>query len=52
MKILHLIDIFVTTGINRDSQILGSLYVLTALTLVSSDAAEARPELYHSAAYN
>jgi len=48
-KILHIIDIFVTKGRDRDSRVLGALYVLTALTLVSKDAAEARPELYHSA---
>ena len=48
-KILGIIDTFVTLGVDRDSRVLGAIYVLTALTLVSKDAAEARPELYNSA---
>ena len=44
-------EIMVTKGVNRDSKILGALFILTALTLVSKDAAEARPELYNSAAH-
>ena len=48
-KILMVIESFVTNGVDRDSKVLGALYVLTALTLVSKDAAEARPELYDSA---
>lgn len=51
-NILNIIDAFVTKGVDRDSKVLGALFVLTALTLVSSDAAEARPELYHSAVHN
>ncbi len=42
----------VVRGIDRDSKALGALYILTALTLVSKEAAESRPELYESAAYN
>jgi len=51
-KILRIIDTFVTRGISRDSRALGALFVLTALTLVSKAAAEARPELYESAMHN
>ena len=48
--ILKIMENLVTKGIDRDSKVLGALYILTALTLVSPDAAEARPELYNSAA--
>jgi hypothetical protein len=52
IKILALIviDQFVKTGIDRDSRILGANYVLCALTLVSTEAAEALPWLYQSVA--
>jgi len=46
--ILNIIDPLVKDGINRDSQILGTYYVLSALTLVNSSAAEAMPWLYQS----
>jgi hypothetical protein len=49
-NILKVMENFVVKGIDRDSKVLGALYILTALTLVSPDAAEARPELYNSAA--
>ena len=49
-KILRIIDTFVTRGNDIDARSLGALFVLTALTLVSKAAAEARPELYQSAA--
>ena len=50
-NILKVMEKMVTQGVDRDSKILGALYILTALTLVSPDAAEARPELYNSAAH-
>ena len=46
--ILNIIDPLVKDGINRDSQTLGTYYVLSALTLVNSAAAEAMPWLYQS----
>ena len=51
-KILLVMNNLVVRGIDRDSKALGALYILTALTLVSKEAAESRPELYESAAYN
>lgn len=50
-NILKIMETFVTKGVDQDSKVLGALYILTALTLVSKDAAEARPELYNSAVY-
>lgn len=50
-KILLVLNNLVIKGINRDAKALGALYILTALTLVSKEAAEARPELYESAVY-
>ena len=52
MKILSIIEILVTKGVNRSSKSLGAIFVLTALTLVSKEAAEMRPELYESAVYH
>jgi hypothetical protein len=49
--ILNIFENFVTKGVTRDSQCLGSFYVLGALTLVSSNAANASPWLYQSFAY-
>ena len=46
--ILNILELIVKTGINRDSQILGTYYVLSALTLVNNSAAEAMPWLYQS----
>jgi len=50
IKILALIVIerFVKTGMDRESKILGANYVLCALTLVSTEAADALPWLYQS----
>lgn len=45
---IQLINTFVTSGINRDSQSLGAYYVLSALTLVSQPAQAAMPWLYES----
>ena len=39
---------FVFSGVNSDSKILGSYYVLSALTLVSENAASSLPWLYNS----
>ena len=38
-------------GVDKDSQTLGSYYVLCAMTLVSQDAAIALPWLYESVQY-
>ena len=46
--VLTIIERFVYSGINEESRVLGSYYVLCALTLVSSSAAEALPWLYNS----
>ena len=46
--ILNILEPIVKNGINRDSQILGTYYVLSALTLVNNSAAEAMPWLYQS----
>jgi hypothetical protein len=45
---IHLLRMFVTSGVNRDSQSLGAYYVLSALTLVSQPAQAAMPWLYES----
>lgn len=45
-------DIMVNSGINNDSKSLGCYYILSALTLVNSDAAESMPWLYESVSYN
>ena len=42
----------VSKGVDRDARALGALYILTALTLVSKEVAEMRPELYESAVHN
>lgn len=49
--ILSIFENFVYKGVNRDSQCLGCFYVLGALTLVSTTAANASPWLYQSFAY-
>ena len=45
---LTLIEKMVYSGLEQDSRSLGALYVLTALTLVSPNAADAMPWLYSS----
>lgn len=47
---LGIIEKFVLSGINVDSRTLGTYYILSALTLVSNEAAIAMPWLYHSVA--
>jgi hypothetical protein len=46
--VLSTIEMLVRNGINRDSQCLGSNFVLCALTLVNTDAANALPWLFQS----
>lgn len=46
--VCEIISKLINTAVSRDNQALGAYYVLTALTLVSSDAAEAMPWLYYS----
>lgn len=47
-KLLQVMELLVTRGINKDSQILGSYYVLGGLTMVSPDAAQTLPWLHQS----
>lgn len=51
LYILHLLSKLVNSGINRDNKALGACYILGALTLVNSDAAESLPWLYQSFSY-
>ena len=48
LAVVHVMENFVRSGINRDSRCLGTTYVLCALTLVSPAAAMALPWLYES----
>ena len=48
---LNIMHEFINRGIDNDSRVLGSNYVLCALTLVSSEAAQAMPWLYESVLY-
>lgn len=48
---VNLIDELINRGINNDSKSLGCYYVLSGLTLVNHDAAEAMPWLYESVNY-
>lgn len=50
-EILAILENMVNIGIDKDSQTLGSYYVLCALTLVSYDASIALPWLYQSVQY-
>lgn len=50
-EVLTVLERMVTSGIDKDSQTLGSYYVLCALTLVSHDASIALPWLYESVQY-
>ena len=49
--ILEVMEKIVTSGIDRDNQSLGAYYVLGALTLVNSYAAESLPWLFQSFSY-
>jgi hypothetical protein len=50
MIFVKIIENFINTGINDSSSSLGAMYILSALTLVNSDAANALPWLYQSVA--
>ena len=49
--ILGVMRRLVLSGVNQESQTLGTYYVLAALTLVNEEAAAAMPWLYQSVAY-
>jgi hypothetical protein len=46
--IVNVLEEFIYKGIDNDSKCLGCYYILSALTLVSNDAAESMPWLYES----
>ena len=48
---INILENFILYGVNYQSKSLGALYLLSALTIVSSDAAEALPWLYESVSY-
>lgn len=48
---LSILERFVSAGIDNDAKSLGAMYVLTAITLVSAEAAVVLPWLYQSAAH-
>lgn len=50
-RILDIINIFISKGIDQDSRSLGIYYVLGAFTMVNSNAATALPWLYESFYY-
>jgi hypothetical protein len=50
MIFVKIIENFINKGINESSSSLGAMYVLSALTLVNTDAAEAMPWLFQSVA--
>ncbi len=50
-NIVCVLEEFVYKGIDDSCKSLGSLYILSALTLVSKDAAESMPWLFQSVAY-
>ena len=45
---LQIMKNILTKGVNNDSSALGAYYILSALTLVSPEAAETNPWLYES----
>lgn len=50
-NIVNVLDEFINKGITNDSKSLGCFYILSALTLVNYNAAEAMPWLYESVTY-
>ena len=48
----NVIEIFITKGINDESKKMGCYYILSALTLVNNNAAEAMPWLYEAVMHN
>lgn len=51
VKILEIMELLVYSGKDRDSKGLGAFYILGALTLVNSEAANTMPWLYQSMCY-
>tara|TARA_R110002072_G_scaffold78126_2_gene181342 strand:- start:1826 stop:2911 length:1086 start_codon:yes stop_codon:yes gene_type:complete len=49
---INILENFILYGINSSSKSLGALYILSALTIVSKEAAESLPWLYESVSYN
>ena len=49
---IQIIDLMINKGINETSCVLGSYYVLCALTMVSNDAADSLPWLYEAVNIN
>jgi hypothetical protein len=50
--ILTLLEIIINSGINRENRVLGSYYILGALTLVNQNASTSLPWLFQSFSYN
>ena len=51
-RVLDIIEIFITKGIDNDARALGTYYILGALTTVNHDAATSLPWLYESFVQN
>ena len=51
-RILPILSALVNSGVDNDFRALGSYYILSALTLVSQEAANALPWLYQSVVHN
>jgi len=51
-NLIKVLEPLVKNGINNESKCLGINYILCALTIVNSDAAEALPWLYYSVSHN
>jgi len=49
---IQIIDLMINKGINQNSCVLGSYYVLCALTMVSNEAAHSLPWLYEAVNIN
>jgi hypothetical protein len=52
LNVLRVMENLIKNGINNENKSLGAFYVLSALTLVSPDAAESLPWLYQSVMHN
>jgi hypothetical protein len=51
IKMIKIVEKFIYKGINNNAQILGASYILSALTLVNDNAAQAMPWFYFSVAH-
>ena len=51
-KVLEIIEIFITSGINESSRSVGVYYVLSTFTICSQSAAQAMPWLYEAVMHN